>query len=327
MRDQLPLAAQTIQEEEKFLVLTHVNPDGDALGSSWATTLALRQLGKNVYLHHPVNPGHRSLEGCWQPSPPKDAKERVAIILDTNNIERMAYDNNIKDCLKTIVIDHHATNEEFGDVNLVDAKAMACAQVLPSLFDLLEVDITEEIAKSLYVGLITDIDQFSQMTITPEAKAILTRLEKISPKLRDVKEQLHSYPDSWQQYAGLAQQRAYFAAQGAYVSILTQKDLVTTRIDEVDIQEATAVALKRLFGVPAEFYILIYQRYDGRYFASLRSSIDQLDVGRIAVDFGGGGHNRSAGFQLVKSPQETLKALCVTYRQLHLGGSSLGLSL
>src|ERR687891_1558142 len=143
--------ADAIRAHSRFLVTTHENPDGDALGSLLAATLALRQLGKDVYMYLA---GHAPLPGEYGFMPldelarqlPQENDERVLLAVDCANESRLGPDPEIlHQALFTIDIDHHHDNTRFGDVNLIVADASSTAEVLRDIFERLDVEITSDI--------------------------------------------------------------------------------------------------------------------------------------------------------------------------------------
>src|SRR5437763_3720540 len=147
----LQAIAAALRDNEKFLVVTHENPDGDALGSLLATTLALRQLGKNAQMllsgAAPV-PGEyvfMQFDGVLHELP-ADIGDRVLVAVDCAKAERMGPNTPPIDHAKLVVnIDHHHDNPRFGQVNLVVADASSTGEVLRDVFRELDVTITPEI--------------------------------------------------------------------------------------------------------------------------------------------------------------------------------------
>src|SRR6186997_3427727 len=158
----LTAVADAIRSHDRFLVTTHENPDGDALGSLLAMTLALRQLGKNAYMYLA---GHAPLPGEYSFMPleelrrtvPDDVAERVLLAVDCANESRLGPDPEVLHQSRfTVDIDHHHDNTRFGDVNLIVSDASSTAEVLRDIFRELDVELTPEIAEALYIALVTD---------------------------------------------------------------------------------------------------------------------------------------------------------------------------
>src|SRR5213595_264642 len=151
--DDLRAAAEALRSHDRFLVVTHENPDGDALGSLLAMKLSLDGLGKDneMYLYGdaplPKEYGFMPLDGLRR-TLPADASERVLVALDCANEQRIGPDPTILEQAPfTIDIDHHHDNSRFGDVNLIVANASSTAEVLRDVFAKLGVELTPEIAE------------------------------------------------------------------------------------------------------------------------------------------------------------------------------------
>src|SRR5919202_6881078 len=157
----LDAVVEALRSHDRFLVTTHENPDGDALGSLLATKLALEQLGKDVvmalYGDAPL-PGEyafMALDGLrrdW----PEDAETRVLLALDCANESRIADPSILGRASLVVDVDHHHDNTRFGDVNLIVPGASSTGEVLRDVFRDLGVELTPEIAEALYIALVTD---------------------------------------------------------------------------------------------------------------------------------------------------------------------------
>src|SRR6266576_602852 len=155
----LQAVAETLRTHDRFLLVTHENPDGDALGSILATKLALDQLGKDavMYLYGdaplPAEYGFLPL-GELRRQPPPDAAERVLVAVDCANERRLGPEPTLlRQAPLRVDIDHHHDNTRFGDVNLVVADASSTGEVLSEVFAALGVELTPEIAEALYVAV------------------------------------------------------------------------------------------------------------------------------------------------------------------------------
>src|SRR5919201_1200599 len=177
----LVAVGDAIRGGERFLLTTHENPDGDALGSLLATKLVLDQLGKDAVM---VLYGDVPLPGEYQFMPlaelrrrwPDDVSERVLVAVDCANESRIADPEILGRVLLTINIDHHHDNTRFGDVNLVVADASSTGEILRDVFRELGVALTPEIAEALYTALVTDTGRFQYQNTTPKAFGLAKEL-------------------------------------------------------------------------------------------------------------------------------------------------------
>src|SRR6476646_5277430 len=177
----LDAVVEALRSHDRFLVTTHENPDGDALGSLLAATLALRQLGKDVYMYlagHAPLPGEYTfmpLDELERTLPRSDG--RVLLAVDCANESRLGPDPEIlHQSPFTIDVDHHHDNTRFGDVNLIVADASSTAEVLRDVFAGLDVELTPEIAEPLYIALVTDTGRFQYANTTPKALRLAAEL-------------------------------------------------------------------------------------------------------------------------------------------------------
>src|ERR671938_271613 len=178
---ELAAVADAIRGHERFLLTTHENPDGDALGSLLATKMALDQLGKDTVM---VLYGDAPLPGEYRFMPlaelkrrwPDDVSERVFIALDCANESRIADPEVLGRVPLSIDIDHHHDNSRFGDLNLIVPDASSTGEVLRDLFRELDVELTPEIAEALYIALVTDTGRFQYTNTTPKALRLAAEL-------------------------------------------------------------------------------------------------------------------------------------------------------
>src|SRR5947209_4815820 len=179
---ELKAIADALREHDRFLVVTHENPDGDALGSLLATTVALRQLGKDVLMFLsgdaplPREYAFMHLDGLLRELP-ADIGERVLVAVDCAKADRIGADPAPVERAKLVLdIDHHHDNTRFGDVNLIVARASSTGEVLRDVFAELGVELTPEIAEPLYVALVTDTGRFQYSNTTPKALRLAAEL-------------------------------------------------------------------------------------------------------------------------------------------------------
>src|SRR5712691_1028607 len=178
----LQAVVAALREHDRFLVVTHENPDGDALGSPLATTLALRQLGRDVIMYLagdgplPREYAFMSLDGLVRELP-TDMEERTLVAVDCAKADRMGPDTTPIDRAQLVIdIDHHHDNTRFGDINLIVADASSTGEVLRDVFAELGVELTPEIAEPLYIALVTDTGRFQYSSTTPKSYRLAAEL-------------------------------------------------------------------------------------------------------------------------------------------------------
>jgi len=300
----LQAVADAIRSNDRFLLVTHENPDGDALGSLLATKLALDQLGKDsvMYLYGdaplPKEYGYMDLSGIVR-EPPPDAAERVLVALDCANETRMGPDLTlIEDAPLTLDIDHHHDNSRFGDINLVVGDASSTGEVLRDVFRELGVEVTPEIAEALYTAVVTDTGRFQYSNTTPKALRLAAELVEAGADVHRVFQDVYESVE-FAKLKLLA--RAFERAQVYEGGRLVVSYLLRSDFTELNVAEAYSEGiiddLRAVDGAEMAALIREPPRRDGPpRRVSLRASTDELDVSAIARKSGGGGHRQAAGF-------------------------------
>src|SRR5881275_3268118 len=296
----LKAIADALRQHDRFLVVTHENPDGDALGSLLAATLALRQLGKDVVMYHA---GETPLprEYAFMPlaelarERPADASERVLLAVDCAKEDRIGDEAVLALAQLVLNVDHHHDNTRFGDVNLIVADASSTGEVLRDVLRELDVDLTPSIAEPLYIALVTDTGRFQYTNTTPKALRLAAELVEAGADVHRVFQGVYESV----QFAKLkllarALERAQVYEGGLIVvSYLVRTDFA----DAGAVEPYSEGIIDYLRAVEGAELIREPPRSEGpTRRVSLRASVDELDVSRIARASGGGGHRQAAGF-------------------------------
>jgi len=308
----LQAVADAIRSNDRFLLVTHENPDGDALGSLLATKLALDQLGKDsvMYLYGdaplPREYGFMELSGILR-EPPADAAERVLVAVDCANETRIGPDLNLLEIAPlTIDIDHHHDNSRFGDINLVVGDASSTGEVLRDVFGELGVELTPEIAEALYIAVVTDTGRFQYTNTTPKALRLAADLVEAGADVHRVFQGVYeSVEFAKLKLLGRALDRAQVYEGGRLVvSYLLRSDFTELNVAEA-FSEGIIDYLRAVEGAEMAALIREPPRREGPpRRISLRASNDELDVSAIARKSGGGGHRQAAGFSSDASVEE-----------------------
>jgi bifunctional oligoribonuclease and PAP phosphatase NrnA len=301
----LQAVAAAIRENDRFLLVTHENPDGDALGSILAMKLVLDRLGKDSKMYVsgraplPAEYTFMALDELRRELP-EDAAERVLFALDCANESRLGEGESALDPAPLVLnVDHHHDNSRFGKVNLVVADASSTGEIVRDLTAELGVGLTPEIAEALYIALVTDTGRFQYANTTPKALRLAAELVEAGA---DVHRVFQSVYESVQLAKLKLLARALERAQvyeggGIVVSYLLKTDFAEVGAAE-PYSEGIIDFLRAVEG--AEMAALIREPpAPGRPARriSLRSSSDELDVSAIARASGdGGGHRQAAGF-------------------------------
>src|SRR5215470_10721059 len=304
--------ADAIRDNDSFLAVTHENPDGDALGSLLAATLALRELGKDVVMYLSGNAPTPGEYGFLDLSTlrrelPADVEDRVLLALDCANVERIGPAPEAVERARVVLnVDHHHDNSRFGDVNLVVDDASSTAEIVRDILAQLDVPLSPDIAEALYVALVTDTGRFQYSNTTPKALRLAAELVEAGADVHQVFQSVYeSVEFAKLKLLGRALERAQVYEGGRIVvSYLLRTDFTEVGAAE-PYSEGIIDYLRAVEGADMAVLIREPPRQDGpTRRVSLRASVDELDVSAIARKSGGGGHRQAAGFSSESSIEE-----------------------
>lgn len=286
---------EEIQKAEDVVILTHENPDGDAIGSALAMYLTLKKLGKKADVIIPECPDtFKFLPGAEEIK--KEGKEEIydlAICVDVTGISRLnKYSKYFEDAKIKIQIDHHQVNEMFADYNFVNPASPACAQNLIFIIDQLGVEIDKEIGTCLLTGIITDTGGFKYEGVSAETFEFTSWLLAKGVNVSDVyKRVMQMKTRANFELRKLIMERMEFLHDNkitfTYMTLEDEKNVGAMPGDNEGLVEIG----RDIEGV--EVSILIREKVDG-YKISLRSN-EYVNVSDVCVTFGGGGHKKAAG--------------------------------
>lgn len=291
----LSQVVELIENKDDFAITTHVKPDGDGVGSSLGLLWLLRSLGKNadVIVRGDVPPAYMSLPGAEEIRDVSrvNGKYDAVFVIECSDLQRPGIDGLDKQF--TVNIDHHATSEHFGTINWIDSTASAVGEMIYNLCKAIGGKITSEIAECVYMALVTDTGSFHFPNTSDRTLKVASELIRAGAQPSKIGEAVyHNYP--WSRIE------------------LMRHVLDTVRRDEsgrIAIMRQT-IEMKELAGsidgdnngfvnIPLaarEVLAVVYMREVGRntYRASLRSK-GNINVAKVAEQFGGGGHKNAAG--------------------------------
>jgi phosphoesterase RecJ-like protein len=300
----LDLVLEEIRAGDRFLLTTHENPDGDALGSLLATQRILEALGKDSVMFLaakefplPVEYRFLPLEEVFH-EPPADISDRIVIFLDCGNIDRMPLDFLKDGENKVINIDHHHDNTRFGAINLVDVDASCTAEIVYDLARMLGVELTTEIAVALYVALVTDTGKFMYENTDARSHRMAAGLIEAGVEVNDVYRRLYEHaPVEKLKLLAQALDNIEVVDDGRLaVTYISSDDYAATGASEA-LTEGVIDHLRTIDGTLVA--AVVRDQADGGRAArkvSMRSTDGRVDVSAIARVNGGGGHRRAAGF-------------------------------
>ena len=288
----------TIRAGRRFLIASHVDPEGDSLGSQLALASVLRQLGKEVAVVNQDLPPERyafmpDIERIVQPEAVAGERFDAAFVLDCASIERIGTVRAQLDGVPVVNIDHHRSNTRFGHLNHVEPETCASGMIVYRLSEELGLELDRDKATNIYIGIVADTGNFRYSNTTPEVLRVGSRLIEAGVDgarvasllfatrplgaLRLLGEALTNLtPELGGQVGLIVLDRAVFARTGA---------------DPADVEGVVNYA-KHLTGTLVG--VLLREVEGGEVKVSLRAE-GGVDVDQVARRFGGGGHRNAAG--------------------------------
>ena len=303
---------QAIKEADNILVITHISPDGDAIGSLTAAGVALTQLGKQFTLVCDDGLPRRfqflPLADVVVTEPDRSLDYDLTISLDCGDVERMgkAYTEQSDPIPPIINIDHHITNTRYGEINVIDATSNATTEILFEILPQLGAELTPDLSTCLLTGLLTDTLGFRTANVTSQTLRVAStlldsgiNLFEIMTKAMDLKDL--STLQIWQK--GLSNMRF---DEGILYTTITNLER-----EETGHNGTGSFGLGNMMAnvYQARMSAVIMELENGRISVGFRSR-PPYSVSELATELGGGGHHQAAGCT-VDGPLEVAKARVV----------------
>lgn len=282
---------RVLRDEDNFLVATHLNPDGDAIGSAIALAMGLDELGKKtiVFDKDGVPRTLRFLPGSERITDSAgNTEDRMLILLDCNSPKRAGLDGYT--FRHALVIDHHETETDFGDMRWIDTEQPAVGLMIFNLLKEMGIDITPEIAINLYVAIAVDTGTFRYSNTSADALQAAAELTEAGAKPGEIAERLYRSM-STNRFALLTLALDSLEIKGAVgVTAISNEMYLKTGTGSEDSENLVNYPL-----LMDQIKVSVMLREVGNgWKASLRSK-GQRNMARIASLFGGGGHQNAAG--------------------------------
>ncbi len=288
---------EACRKHRRVLIGTHLNPDGDALGSALAMSLYLDEIGvQNEVVCNNLAPYNlKFLPHVDRVKlEPEQTDYQLGIVLDLDSTERLGRTKPyFESCEELIVIDHHVPHEEPGTLRIVDVEAPATSLILARLFRTIGAPITHDMATCLLAGIVTDTGSFRYRNTTPESLHTAADLLVAGGDIVEVCEEVYQKkPLHSVRLLGRTLDHLQLAEENQIAwSTLSARDFVETGANE----ENTEGLVNELLAVDTvQMAALIREPRVGKVRASLRSR-EGYDVAAVAREFGGGGHRNAAG--------------------------------
>lgn len=289
-----------IDEGSRFLVTTHIDPDGDALGSVFALAFVLESMGKDVwiYLKDPIPYRYQAL-----PRPEKISGSIPAgpfdglFVLDCGSLFRVGegYEA-LKDIVTIVSVDHHATNDAYGTVNVLDEDASSTAEIIHGLVEFLGVEMSLSVAENIYTGIFTDTGSFRYENTNPKAFLICEKMMRAGVQPSRVARMVHeNHPKERFLLLGLVLNTLESFDHDRVAMAQVTREMFQKTDTTREHTDGFVEYIREIRGV--EVAIMVRELSEGRYKISMRSK-GQVDVADVCNRFGGGGHRNAAGCQI-----------------------------
>ena len=300
--------SEKIKDFDDFIIIPHINPDGDSVGSALALCLVLREIGKTAYVaditeNMPKNLGFIDVCGF---TAPKDFVPKTAFAEDCADKARMFDESAFDKCENSFCIDHHITNGGFADFNLVNSEASATGEIVFDIAKALDVRLSRECAKYLYCAIASDTGSFKYSNASEKTFEIAAVLRKIYGEFSSLSHAMFDEITLEQLYLkqhALESLKIYHGGKTAVMCIdykyLEENGLT---FDQADFLAGIPRSIK---GIEVGVFAKI-KRDEVKF--SLRSN-EFANVAEIAAKFGGGGHKRAAGVSFEIPYDEAIQKL------------------
>ncbi len=309
--------AGRLHQAQRILIVSHIRPDGDAIGSLLGWGLALQAAGKEVQMvsEDGVPASLQHLEGSQQVQRRSQGDFDLVCVVDCSDLERTGQAL-VGRGQPYLNIDHHATNLNFAAVNIVDVTAVATAEIIAGLLPQIGLALTQPVAAALLTGLITDTIGFRTSNLTPEALRLAASLMELGPNLPELYRRAlvnRSYEAVRLWGSGLV--RAEREGRLLYTT-LTMEDRRVVGYPGLDDADLINV-LSAVNGV--DVAVIFVEQPNNRVKVSWRSA-PGYDVSKIAVRFGGGGHAAASGAEVPGRLQDVQQLVLENTRPILNGG-------
>ncbi|MDP4179797.1 MAG: bifunctional oligoribonuclease/PAP phosphatase NrnA [Bacillota bacterium] len=300
-----------IISSKNVAILPHIQADGDAIGSCLALGIALTKLNKKVkvIMEESVPEVYNFIPGQAMVSVGSEYKEGLDLVitLDTGDVGRIGERIDVfKSVDSTINIDHHGTNNEFAVLNYVDADSAATGEIIYELIKLLNVDFDADIATCLYVAIATDTGCFKFKNTTSKTHRIISDLISFGVNVSEISGKVFdSTTKEKVRLMGHAINTLELLEEGkiAFVNISNEM-LKAAGAKEEDCDGIVNIG-RNIVGVEAS--VVLRERSSGDFKINLRSKT-YVDVGQVALKYGGGGHKMAAGCA-IKGDLDSIKKM------------------
>ncbi|MFH2011582.1 MAG: bifunctional oligoribonuclease/PAP phosphatase NrnA [Pseudomonadota bacterium] len=298
---------EEIKRNKSFLIASHINPEGDAIGSALALAISLKNIGKSVTVFNqdpiPWNLQFLPMSNEIIHKIDESHDFDVAFVLDCGDLERVGDGIEvIKKVKKVINIDHHMTNTNFGDLILVDPKSSSTAEIIYAVIKGIPAEITYDIALNIYTGILTDTGAFRNSNTNEYSFHVATEMVRVGVDPHSVSEKVYQeMPVARLKLLGLVLNTLEVLDSGRVASVEVTLSMLESSGANPGLTEDMVSYPRSIVGVKVA--VLFREMSENYYKVSFRSDKD-VDVADIAREFNGGGHPSASGGSVAGSLSE-----------------------
>jgi phosphoesterase RecJ-like protein len=302
----LEMAGKLLQEAHKIVLCSHIDPDGDTLGSTLALFHALKSIGKEVIITVDDSipftlsfiPGIKEYRH-FQADEHVDAD--LLVILDSSSADRAGNVLKVVHAKHILNIDHHKTNTRFAEYLYVDAKAAATAEIIYELLQKMQIPLTKEMAYCIFTGLSTDTGSFKYSNTTATTMRIAAKLLEMGVDPSVISDNIELKKRSTVTMLSKVLQTLTFVHDGQVAYIEIKNDIY-----DKDVETDSFISFPRY--IEGVCVAILFKGVEPNLTrVSMRSKT--IDVSKIALSFGGGGHQKAAGCSVNANLEEAKKQI------------------
>ena len=292
-----------LADNPKMIVLAHGNPDGDTLGGALGVYIAFKNAGHDVDIACIDGVPKKYQFMAHTDEVKKDFQEEIydaVIYVDCGNKKMVKFHETkpriVSDKMVKINIDHHASNDHFGEINFVPLDVCSSTEVVYELLQKLDMKVTPQIATALLLGVYTDTGSFMHQNTSSSSYLIGSELLKLGANLNQIaKNVFRSYDIKTLKLWGKVLENLHVTPDGAAIVGIKKKDYESVGATRADLEGV----IDYVSSMPeADYSVLLSEDEKGNVKASLRTRKENVDVKALAEKFGGGGHVKAAGFTI-----------------------------
>ncbi len=314
--DSLPELVQVIKNLENVYILTHMYPDGDALGSAFALCRILQKLGKKAtVMLGSCKSNKLNFFRDYIQEQTFEPEYIVSVDLAANSLLDPALEKYAEKI--DICIDHHQSNRGYAALNYIDSSAAACCEIIYEVVSKLNVPMDKKIAEGLYIGISSDTGCFRYSNTTYKSHLIASKLIKQGIRVAEINEKFFTLKSRKQLKLEkvLYDNLEYFFDDKVAITSVSKAEMAKCEIEDDECEGIASIPIK-VEGVGIG--VTLREKQPGNYKVSIRTSAE-YDANKLATLFGGGGHLRASGFDISGSLKEVKETIIKTL-STELGG-------